>query len=63
MKFAKSFASSKTTWAGLAAILAAVASALAGQMTWGQAEQQIVIATLGICLRDCVAKTAAGGTP
>lgn len=58
MRFAADFLRSKTTWAGIAAILGAVASYLAGKESFGQAEQQAVVAALGIFLRDAVVKTS-----
>jgi hypothetical protein len=57
MRWARDWATSKTTWAGIAAILGAVASCLAGKESFGQAEQQAVVAALGIFLRDAVVKT------
>ena len=56
MRNAKDFLKSKTTWAGLAAIAAAIGSYFGKEYSFSQAEQQIVIALLGIFLRDTIAK-------
>ncbi len=48
---------SKTFWAALATIVAAVGGYLTGEIALGTAFQAIVTALLGICLRDGIAKT------
>jgi len=56
MKIARDFFRSKTTWTGVLAIVAAIASYYAGKETFSQAEQQILAALGAMFLRDAIVK-------